>query len=121
MATTLTAIAFIHAPTGGKIIEQQFTPYFNNLKPLAHEWRALVKIEDDRRVAIPKPHEADKPKPLTHQKIIELIRSYADDLPDSGDPPESHPDASRLKREAPSFSTLRSTVSAKKTRYNGRI
>ncbi|KIM59997.1 hypothetical protein SCLCIDRAFT_16412 [Scleroderma citrinum Foug A] len=35
---------FIYSPN--TIIDKQFTPYFDNLKPLAKEWKDLIKEED---------------------------------------------------------------------------
>ena len=37
----------VYAPN--QIIDEQFTPYFQNLKQLAHKWKALVKAEDEHR------------------------------------------------------------------------
>jgi hypothetical protein len=92
---------FIHAPN--RIIEEQFTPYFRNLKPLAKKWRKLVQREDRRREAtmgdssddtIGSDAESDelssvesssprsaRSQPLSHRTIIDLIYRYADNLP----------------------------------------
>lgn len=68
-------IRFIYSPTDS-IIDSQFTPYFNNLKPLAKEWKQLVKMEDERR-------EAKLSTPMyTHKDVIALLHKYADNLPD---------------------------------------
>ena len=72
--------SFIYAPN--QIIEKQFTPAFQNLKPLAQKWKSLVKAEDERRYrpdySSPLASSSDS---LTHQMIINLLRSYANNLP----------------------------------------
>ena len=68
-------ICFIYSP-GNSIIDTQFTLYFENLKPLAKEWKQLVKMEDERR-------EAKHSTPMyTHKDVIALLHKYADNLPD---------------------------------------
>ena len=64
---------FIYSPN--TIIDKQFTPYFDNLKPLAKEWKDLVKEEDQRRQSGPSTLNA-------HHKIIGLLHKYVDNLPD---------------------------------------
>lgn len=70
---------YLHDP-GDKVIEENFTDYFRNLRPLATEWRDLVKEEDTRRARV----KNDQP-PLSHQTIISLLRQHVDNLPSSGD------------------------------------
>lgn len=66
---------FIYSPNS--IIDKQFTPYFHNLKPLAKEWKELVKEEDQRR------HSGHSGSPnAMHQKVINLLHKHADNLPD---------------------------------------
>lgn len=108
--------AFVHAPN--KIIDEQFTPYFQNLTYLAKEWRALVKVEDDRRAGL------NQAEPLTHQRIINLLHRYADPSPSlpqmrPSTPQSSRIDPSRLKRSPPSPSSsiaLRTLTSSKRPR-----
>lgn len=78
--------AFVHAPN--KIIDEQFTPYFQNLTYLAKEWRALVKVEDDRRAGLNQAEPGPllirgsstsftvmpTPRPLCH-KCIQVLHS----------------------------------------------
>lgn len=113
---------FMHAgSTGSIIIDQQFTPYFQNLTNLAKEWRTLVKVEDDRREGL------NQAEPLTYQRIINLLRHHADNLSPPGASPQMRPitpkssrlDASRMKRSPPSPSSsvaLRTLKSSKKPR-----
>ncbi|KIM52516.1 hypothetical protein SCLCIDRAFT_140955, partial [Scleroderma citrinum Foug A] len=70
-------IRFLYSP-GNSIIDTQFTPYFNNLKPLAKEWKQLVKLEDERREA------KCSTSMYTHKDVIALLHKYADNLPDFG-------------------------------------
>ena len=71
---------FIYSPNS--IIDKQFTPYFDNLKPLAKEWKELVKEVDQRRQSEP------SGAPNAHCQVIDLLHKYADNLPDF-DPPSS--------------------------------
>ena len=67
-------IRFVYSP-GDSIIDSQFTPYCDNLKPLAKEWKQLVKMEDEHR-------EAKLSMPMyTHKDVIALLHKYADNLP----------------------------------------
>jgi len=68
---------FIYSPNS--IIDKQFTPYFNNLKPLTNEWKELIKGEDQHRQSGPS-------TPNMHRNVIELLHKYADNLPNF-DPP----------------------------------
>ena len=69
-------IRFIHSP-GNSIIDTQFTPYFKNLKPLAKEWKQLVKMEDERVSA-----KRSGMSTYTHNDVIALLHKYADNLAD---------------------------------------
>lgn len=83
---------FVHAPDG--ITEGQFTSYSKNLKPLAEEWRAFVKAEDERRKGLKQPHQDTLPsEPLTHQMIIKLLRRYADNFLVANPLPQTRPNS----------------------------
>lgn len=115
---------FIHAPNN--IIKEQFTPYFDNLKQLAHEWRALVRAEDNRRDRLKRSDQLGQlSNPLTHRGIVELLCQHADRLTSVGLLPQMHPntpppphlDASQLKRPPLSLSpSITLTASTKKLR-----
>ena len=64
---------FIYSPN--TIIDKQFTLYFDNLKPLAMEWKELVKEEDEHRQSRPPALDA-------HHRIIALLHKYTNTLPD---------------------------------------
>ena len=71
----------VHAPN--QIIDEQFTPYFQNLKQLAHEWKALVKAEDEHReqLRLPDHDQLGQPsEPLTHQTVIKLLCHHVDTI-----------------------------------------
>lgn len=105
---------FIHAPN--QIINKQFTPYFQNLKQLAHKWKALIKAEDECReqLRLPDHDQLGQPsEPLIHQTVIELLRCHADTLSPidpllqtcPNTPPPPCLNASLLKRPPLSLST----------------
>lgn len=73
--------SFVHALQANQTINNQFTPYFQNMKPLAREWRTLVKEEDDRRVRAhwqdpDEPSHENHSQPLTHRMVIDVLRSH---------------------------------------------
>ncbi|KIJ66781.1 hypothetical protein HYDPIDRAFT_26202 [Hydnomerulius pinastri MD-312] len=59
-------ISFIYSPNS--VIDDQFTLYIDNLKPLTKRWKDLVKMEDEQWVS------ATLMPPLTHQTIISLLK-----------------------------------------------
>lgn len=86
--TLNTKNTFVHAPN--RIIKEQFTPYFQNLKPLVEDWRALVKGENECRKGFKQPHQATLlSEPLTHQTIIKLLHYHIGSLPAVGPLPQT--------------------------------
>lgn len=74
--------AFVHSSQSVPVIRNQFTPFFQIFIPLALDWRALVHEEDDRRIFKRDPNgNHARIEPLTHQKVIDLLRHHLDTLP----------------------------------------